>query len=135
MQFIVQQHHSCSPIDWVGEVPVGGDEEEAAAGDVARQLASLQRLIAVLVAQLVAVGALVLVEHVGRELPALAADPHLGDRARAVPQSQPPQQPLLVIVHWLVVAVYRCATGEWAVYLLSAYRIICKQNTTYFRYT
>ena len=68
------------PVDGVGEVPVGGDEEEAAAGDVARQLARLQRLIAVLVAQLVAVGALVLVEHVGRELPALATDPHL-DRA------------------------------------------------------
>ena len=36
------------PVDGVGKVPVGGDEEEAAARDVARQLASLQRLIAVL---------------------------------------------------------------------------------------
>ena len=36
------------PVDGIGEVPVGGDEEEAAPGDVARHLPRLQRLIAML---------------------------------------------------------------------------------------
>ena len=36
------------PVDGIGEVPVGGYEEEAAPGDVARHLPRLQRLIAML---------------------------------------------------------------------------------------
>ena len=55
--------------------------------------------------QLVAVGALVLVEHVGRELPALAPDPHLEERNSTSSS------------HCTSAEVYRCPTDYWILYL------------------
>ena len=58
-----------------------------------------------LFSQLVAVGALVLVEHVCRELPALAPDPH-----RAAGNSTSSS-------HCTSAEVYRCPTDYWVLYL------------------
>ena len=66
----------CLPVDWVGKVPVGSHEEPAALGYVSCLAVDIQGILAVLLPDPEAVGALLLVEDVGLELVAVVL-PHI----------------------------------------------------------
>jgi len=71
----LKSYHSCRDISFPCSAPVWRDGQVAALVDDPRRLVHLERLAGVLLADAVAVGALVLVEDVRRELAALVL-PH-----------------------------------------------------------